>query len=371
MPLLYEQLRSYLLEEIQAGRLKPGDRVPSESELSTQFGVSRITSKKALETLQTEGVVVRSRGRGTFVADSPAVSNGYALEYLRPHPPAPALDHATRRIGFIVPNVADAFGLRLLNAIETRVAEYGYQFVLRRTMGQRQAEIEAIRQFTASGIAGSVIFPVHGEYYNDELLRVVLNGYPVVLVDRYLRGIAVSSVCTDNYAAAKTITTILIQQGHKQLAFFSPPPERTTSIEDRRRGFAAALREHGLPSDGDHFLMTLSSTLPGTKFADVSPDDSVRIREYLLAHPEITAIVACEYTLALLADRAKLQTPDSSGLVISCFDSPEDPFEEYRFLHIRQDEDAMGSAAVDALVAHIEHGAQPAKQFIDFSLIMR
>lgn len=371
MPLLYEQLRSYLLEEIQAGRLKPGDRVPSESELSAQFGVSRITSKKALETLQIEGVVVRSRGRGTFVADSPVVPNGYEIDRSLSQLPVVAIDPTTRRIGFIVPNVAESFGLRLLNAIETRATEYGYQFVLRRTMGQRQAEIEAIREFAASGIAGLVIFPVHGEYYNDELLRVVLNGYPVVLVDRYLRGIAVSSVCTDNYAASKAITTILIQQGHTQLAFFSPPPERTTSVEDRRRGFAAALREHGLPSDTEHFLMTLSSTLPGTKFADVSPDDSVRIREYLLAHPEITAIVACEYTLALLADRARFQAPASKNLVISCFDSPEDPFEEYRFLHIRQDEEAMGSAAVDALVAHIEHGAQPAKQFVDFSLIMR
>ncbi len=369
MPLLYEQLRSHLLDEIQSGRLKPGDRVPSESELSAQFGVSRITSKKALETLQAEGVVVRSRGRGTFVADSPVVTNGFSRQRFESGA-HPALDQQARRIGFIVPNVSEYFGLRLMNSIETRVAEYGYQFVLRRTMGQRQLEIEAISQFASSGIAGLVVFPVHGEYYNDELLRVVLDGYPVVLVDRYLRGIAVSSVCTDNYAAAKAITTVLIQQGHRQIAFFSPPPERTTSVEDRRRGFSAALREHGLPADGDHFLMTLSSTLPGTKFADVSPDDSASIVGYLNTHPEITAVVACEYTLALLANRAALGVMRARELVISCFDSPDDPFGEHRFLHIRQDEEAMGFAAVDALVSHIEHGAQPAKQFIDFELIL-
>jgi len=350
--------------------LKPGDRVPSESELSAQFGVSRITSKKALETLQAEGVVVRSRGRGTFVADSPVVTNGFSRQRLATGGPPAPLDSAARRIGFIVPHVTEHFGLGLMNAIETRVAEYGYQLVLRRTMGQRQLEIEAISQFASTGVSGLVIFPVHGEYYNDELLRVVLDGYPVVLVDRYLRGIAVSSVCTDNYAAAKAITTVLIQQGHRQIAFFSPPPERTTSIEDRRRGFSAALREHGLPADSDHFLMTLSSTLPGTRFADASPDDSARIVDYLRTHPEITAIVSCEYTLALLANRAAHGSARAQELVISCFDSPEDPFGEYRFLHIRQDEEAMGFAAVDALVSHIEHGAQPAKQFVDFELIL-
>ena len=42
--------------------------------------------------------------------------------------------------------------------------------------------------------AGLIVFPVHGEYYNDSLLRIVLDGYPVVLVDRYLKGIAVNSV---------------------------------------------------------------------------------------------------------------------------------------------------------------------------------
>ncbi|MBD0381896.1 winged helix-turn-helix domain-containing protein [Paenibacillus sedimenti] len=45
---LYEKIYRHLLDEIKAGKLKLGDRMPSESDLSTQFGVSRITSKKGL-----------------------------------------------------------------------------------------------------------------------------------------------------------------------------------------------------------------------------------------------------------------------------------------------------------------------------------
>jgi len=48
--------------------LKPGDRVPTESELVSRYGVSRITVRKVLDLLAREGLIVRERGRGTHVA---------------------------------------------------------------------------------------------------------------------------------------------------------------------------------------------------------------------------------------------------------------------------------------------------------------
>ena len=43
---LYQRLYDYVLDEIRAGRLSAGDRVPSEMELARLFGVSRITSRR-------------------------------------------------------------------------------------------------------------------------------------------------------------------------------------------------------------------------------------------------------------------------------------------------------------------------------------
>jgi GntR family histidine utilization transcriptional repressor len=74
----YQQLKAHILEEIQAGRLTPRDRVPSEQELVRQFGVSRMTAHRALRELARDGVVVRQTGVGTFVADSP--SRSHALQ---------------------------------------------------------------------------------------------------------------------------------------------------------------------------------------------------------------------------------------------------------------------------------------------------
>lgn len=65
---LYHQIKNCLLEDMKAGRLKPGDRVPSERELSERFGVSRMTARQALVQLGTEGYLVREQGKGSFVA---------------------------------------------------------------------------------------------------------------------------------------------------------------------------------------------------------------------------------------------------------------------------------------------------------------
>ena len=64
---MYKQLSNILNEQISSGALKPGDRLPSESELIETFGVSRITVRVALSELVEEGLLVRSRGKGTFV----------------------------------------------------------------------------------------------------------------------------------------------------------------------------------------------------------------------------------------------------------------------------------------------------------------
>lgn len=72
---LYQQLYEQLEGRIRSGQWKPGDRIPPESELITQYEVSRITVRKVLAMLVAEGLLVRERGRGSFVA-SPKLEHG-------------------------------------------------------------------------------------------------------------------------------------------------------------------------------------------------------------------------------------------------------------------------------------------------------
>jgi GntR family transcriptional regulator len=67
---LYAQVKYALQDEID-NRMKPGDIIPSELELEKRFNVSRITIRRALDELVSEGLIVRQRGRGTFVRKQP------------------------------------------------------------------------------------------------------------------------------------------------------------------------------------------------------------------------------------------------------------------------------------------------------------
>lgn len=69
---LYAQLADFLRASIRAGELRPGDGLPSEAELCAAHDMSRTSVRQALTTLVDEGLVVKERGRGTFVRREPA-----------------------------------------------------------------------------------------------------------------------------------------------------------------------------------------------------------------------------------------------------------------------------------------------------------
>lgn len=64
---LYQRLREEMLAKIAAGEWTPGAPIPTEAELTRQYGVAIGTVRKAVDTLVSEGLLLRSQGRGTFV----------------------------------------------------------------------------------------------------------------------------------------------------------------------------------------------------------------------------------------------------------------------------------------------------------------
>ena len=75
---LYQQVKDFVIAEIEIGALAPGHRLPSEQELVRRLHVSRMTANRALRELFAQGVLTRIPGVGTFVA--PPRSEGELLE---------------------------------------------------------------------------------------------------------------------------------------------------------------------------------------------------------------------------------------------------------------------------------------------------
>jgi GntR family transcriptional regulator len=65
----HEQISTWLREEIESGSFQVDQRLPSENDLCQRFEVSRITVRRALQTLEADGFIYRRQGLGSFAAD--------------------------------------------------------------------------------------------------------------------------------------------------------------------------------------------------------------------------------------------------------------------------------------------------------------
>lgn len=75
----FDSIVSYVRKRIDSGAWQPGNRVPSENQLCEQFGISRMTAKRALDELAQDGLIVRRRGAGSFMAGNSVRSSFLAI----------------------------------------------------------------------------------------------------------------------------------------------------------------------------------------------------------------------------------------------------------------------------------------------------
>jgi len=66
----HERVSSWIREQIESGAYQENDQLPSENQLGIKFGVSRITVRRALQTLESDDLIYRRQGLGSFVADN-------------------------------------------------------------------------------------------------------------------------------------------------------------------------------------------------------------------------------------------------------------------------------------------------------------
>lgn len=113
-PTLYLKLQEWLRDGMNSGRLVAGTAISTERELAEQFGVSRITVRKAVDGLVYEGLLTRRRGAGTFVAAR--VEKSYSkmtsfTEDMMSRGRVPSSKWLSKTIGTVNPEEALSMGL--------------------------------------------------------------------------------------------------------------------------------------------------------------------------------------------------------------------------------------------------------------------
>lgn len=190
------------------------------------------------------------------------------------------------------------------------------------------------------------------------------DGFPLVLVDRYLRGIQCASVQSDNVTGARELVAELVAAGHQHICAMVYPPTDTSTIEDRIEGYTQALVAAGILPDRS--LVYIEQPYDATSDARCIPEAFVvRLATYLSEHPAITAIFATNAALALLAlqaaERLQLRIPDDLS-VVKIDPLSAVPLTPPLFTCGRQQGFEMGRTAIDLLLEQL--AGQPPRRVL-------
>lgn len=338
---LYEQIYNEILNEISNGTYLVGDRLPSEKELSEKYGVSRITSKKALEMLADEGRIIRMAGKGSFVAGDESITDTKAAQTEK--------KKRNHLVGVIMDGFGASFGTQLLGSIEQECKNQEFSMILRRSCGSIDEETKAIDELLELGVEGIIIMCVHDENYNSKVLQLVVEHFPIVSVDRQLKGIPLSFVGTDNEEAARELTNYLLNEGYKKICFATPASNETSTLVERQNGFKMAFHEHGMIADESLWITDLKATLPSTRSEENLKRDMKLITKFIEKNKQVEAFFAVEYSIARIIYRCLYYLNLHKQCPVVCFDSSDNIMDESMFTHVMQNENEIGIASVKLL----------------------
>ncbi|MEC0128423.1 GntR family transcriptional regulator [Paenibacillus pabuli] len=346
---LYKQIREDIIQKIKSGQLRPTDRIPSEQELMDEFRVSKITVRNALTLLADEGLIIRVQGKGSFVSSSLDVFSINSL----PSRSASSMP----LIGFIIPTMRTRVIQNLVDYTEQFLQEAGLSMVLSITRESSSIESNAIRTLTELGVKGLIVFPTEDEKYNESLLRLSLDKFPCVFIDRYLRNIETYTITSDNYGGAYMAVSHLLSKSHQQIALISPE-NANTAVEDRTLGFEQAYTDQGISIDKSLWCHIPLDILRGEQALDY-------VSDFLQDHSGISAVFSLTEETARLTSAAISRLNGHSNIDLLSFDNPHLSGVAY----VQQDEQEMARTAVKLLREQMEDIYSPKNAVIPVQLI--
>lgn len=284
-----------------------GRREVTVNDVAHAAGVSKATAARALGGY---GAVSESvRDRVLLAADD--------LGY---HPNALAKSMNTGRsntVGMVVGDIENPFFAQATRGAADVAAAAGLDLILSNSDEDPEIESKALDVQLAKRVDGLLVAPA-SSLDAGNLRPVIAADRPLVLFDRVIDGLEVDTVIAANRTGARTLTQLLLDAGHRRIAFVSTLHHRgpyregdrlsASSVADRVSGFTDALRNAGV-SDPAQFVQ-LNARRDGVEQVT---------RRILSGESGVTAIVSSDSLIALRVFRTArslgLRVPDDLSLV--------------------------------------------------------
>ena len=354
---MYKKIANDLIERIEKGYLRPGDKLPTEAEFGETYGVSRITVTHAIRELQNKDLVFRVKGSGTFVSKRSVGGSGIGSKP----------SNRMSIISAVFPHGEQYGAHDLLIGIENECAKDGYWVTIHNSKNKPILERDIIENLLNQGCNGFIIFPCFLAHQNADLYsELIIRDIPLVFIDRRTDFFSVPFVACDNEGAMRDLVAHLILQGHERIGFLCNSIETVSSEHERFTGYCEAHIAARRRVDPSLVFRRFKSFEKLEESFDV--DDMNRLHDadaaidyFLSLKEKPTCVVAVNDMLAISLMKAALangvRIPDD--LSITGFDDLYiSEHVEVPLTTVHQPFEKIGSAAARLLLDRIE-GDQP------------
>lgn len=290
----YIQIRDELTDRIMRGVLKPSGLFPSEREIVEEFSVSRYTAIKAVQELEREGVVIREKGKGTFVAPSVPTQG---IEMNQNH-----------KIGIVISDlgfVGLPYTSRFLKGVNEKLNIFGYNLVLFGLTGTTDSKTFSVEDIVEKNQVDGLL--IDDNIPPDVIKFLCERQFPFVQfgsdVGR-IKGYNYSRVVNNSNQLIEQGIEYFLKKGRQRIAFIQGYVSEQTKSHTVK-SLIDIMKTHGLEENPEYLCMGFYGEESGRELA----------RKLLNVSPLPDAIITNEDMLALGAAR-EIQ---SQGILI-----PED-----------------------------------------------
>lgn len=199
----YFALMEQLKEDILSGKIKAGEKLPSENELTVIYGLSRHTVRKALSILENEGYVTAHHGKGTYCSERVIQR------------------HNSRNIAVVTTYISDYIFPRLIQGMDRVLTANGYSIILKNTGNSRTNEEKVLKELLNKPIDGLIIEPSKSQILcRHTNLYQMLDDYdiPYVFIQgSYPQMLDKPHILMDDCQGGYLLTKHLIDYGHRKI----------------------------------------------------------------------------------------------------------------------------------------------------------
>lgn len=238
---VYLKIAGFIKSKVIDNVYKPNEKIPTEAELAYQFNTSRTTVVKALDKLNTEGVIYRIQGSGSFITDIPL-----HLEM----PPMISLIFP-----FIHSDSTRIDEINIIRGVENHLKSVGYLLTIHYVKNDMNDENEMIKYCKNHVSQGVILYPINAKREMGAVFDLVLDPFPIVFLDKMADIGNIACVCTDNIKGGYKATKYLISKKYNDFYFLSDGDiEALPASKERYFGYCKALRENGFKIDDRHCM---------------------------------------------------------------------------------------------------------------------